>query len=93
MGSIGSVAASGSALYRVSKAAENMVARLAHLEAAPKGVRVLALHPGWVRTDMGGQGADIDIKTSIAGMTSVLADGLRYPSGGFFDYRGETIVW
>lgn len=93
MGSIAGVASPGSALYRVSKAAENMVAKLAHLEAAAHQVRVLALHPGWVRTDMGGQGADIDVGTSIAGMAVVLADATRYPSGGFYDYRGESIEW
>jgi len=93
MGSIAGAASSGSALYRVSKAAENMVARLAHLDAASRHVRVLALHPGWVRTDMGGQGADIDVETSIAGMAGVIADPARYPSGGFYDYRGESIEW
>jgi len=93
MGSIGGVTAPGSALYRVSKAAENMVARLAHLQAASSGVRVLAMHPGWVRTDMGGQAADIDIATSVSGMTRVIADAKAYPSGGFFDYRGEAIGW
>lgn len=93
MGSIAGAASSGSALYRVSKAAENMVARLAHLDAVRQQVRVLALHPGWVRTDMGGQGADIDVATSIAGMAGVIADPVRYPSGGFYDYRGESIEW
>lgn len=93
MGSIAGAASSGSALYRVSKAAENMVARLAHLDAVRHQVRVLALHPGWVRTDMGGQGADIDVGTSISGMARVLADAARHPSGGFYDYRGESIEW
>jgi NAD(P)-dependent dehydrogenase (short-subunit alcohol dehydrogenase family) len=93
MGSIAGVGSPGSALYRVSKAAENMVAKLAHLEAVPHRVRVLALHPGWVRTDMGGQGADIDVGTSISGMVEVIADAARYPSGGFYDYRGESIEW
>ncbi|GMV03514.1 MAG: hypothetical protein AMXMBFR52_31690 [Burkholderiales bacterium] len=57
------------------------------------GWRVVALHPGWVRTDMGGPNADIDATASIAGMRRVIADVAAYPGGGFYDYRGHSLAW
>jgi NAD(P)-dependent dehydrogenase (short-subunit alcohol dehydrogenase family) len=93
MGSIGAMANAGSALYRASKAALNAVVKAVSLELASRGVTAIALHPGWVRTDMGGAGADIDVQTSIAGMRAVI-DGAGPPvSGHFFDYTGKEIPW
>lgn len=93
MGSISEAAASYGLLYRTSKAAINMLAKLAHADCAPLGVRVLSLHPGWVRTDMGGPNADVEVATSIRGMREVIGDAQRYPSGHFYDYRGQPIGW
>ncbi|UCE31290.1 MAG: SDR family oxidoreductase [Burkholderiales bacterium] len=93
MGSIAGAGGSNGALYRASKAALNMVARLAHLEYAGHGVRVLALHPGWVRTDMGGPGAEVDADESAAGMRRVIGDAATFPAGGFFDFRGQPLAW
>ena len=92
MGSIGRDT-SGAYAYRSSKAALNMAAtRLKH-DVAPLGIAVCLLHPGWVRTDMGGAEADIDAATSIAGMKRVL-DGFAIDrSGAFLDYRGEALPW
>jgi NAD(P)-dependent dehydrogenase (short-subunit alcohol dehydrogenase family) len=93
MGSVSAANTPNSLLYRVSKAAENMLAKAAHVELSPGGVRVLALHPGWVRTDMGGPNAEVEREESIRGLRRVLADARSYPSGGFFDYRGEAVAW
>lgn len=93
MGSISEASGSNGMLYRASKAAVNMVARLAHLEFAAQGVRVLALHPGWVRTDMGGRNADVEVGDSVRGMRRVIADPHAFPGGGFFDYRGQSLAW
>jgi NAD(P)-dependent dehydrogenase (short-subunit alcohol dehydrogenase family) len=93
MGSITEANASYGLLYRTSKAAINMVAKLAHADYAPLGVRVLSLHPGWVRTDMGGPNADVEVAASIRGMRQVIADPRAYPSGRFYDYRGHPIEW
>ncbi|HEU0203895.1 MAG TPA: SDR family oxidoreductase, partial [Burkholderiaceae bacterium] len=60
-------------LYRASKAALNNVVKCASLELGPQGVACLAFHPGWVRTDMGGAGADLDITSSVASMRRVIA--------------------
>lgn len=93
MGSVASAGAPHGLLYRVSKAAENMLAKMAHVELCAQGVRVVALNPGWVRTDMGGPGAAIEPEASIAGMRRVIADPVAWPGGGFYDYSGETIAW
>lgn len=93
MGSIAEAQASYGMLYRVSKAAVNMVAKMAHSDYSPMGVRVLSLHPGWVRTDMGGPNAEVAVDDSVAGLRSVLADRAAFPSGGFFDWRGQPIAW
>jgi len=93
MGSIAEAANSYGLLYRVSKAAVNMVARLAHADFGSAGVRTLALHPGWVRTDMGGPNAEVAVDASIAGMRAVIADAQAHPAGGFYDYRGQPIAW
>lgn len=92
-GSIAEAGASYGTLYRVSKAAQNMVAKLAHVEYAPVGVRVLALHPGWVRTDLGGPNAHVEVSASVAGMREVIAAADAHPGGGFYDYRGQSLPW
>ena len=56
-------------------------------------MKVLALHPGWVRTDMGGSGAEIDADESAAGLLQVIADAGPAQSGSFLDWRGEQLPW
>jgi NAD(P)-dependent dehydrogenase (short-subunit alcohol dehydrogenase family) len=93
MGSISNAWASYGMLYRTSKVALNMVAKLAHTDFSARGVRVITLHPGWVRTDMGGPNAEIDVSESIQGMRKVINERDTYASGGFYDFRGASIDW
>jgi NAD(P)-dependent dehydrogenase (short-subunit alcohol dehydrogenase family) len=93
MGSISNAWASYGMLYRTSKVALNMVAKLAHTDFSARGVRVITLHPGWVRTDMGGPNAEIDVSESVQGMRKVIYQRDTYGSGGFYDFRGATIDW
>ena len=93
MGSIAEASASYGMLYRASKAAVNMVGKLAHSEYGPLGVRVLSLHPGWVRTDMGGPNADVEVAASVQGMRRVIGDSSAFPGGCFYDYRGQSLAW
>jgi NAD(P)-dependent dehydrogenase (short-subunit alcohol dehydrogenase family) len=92
MGSIGLRASTSGWLYRASKAAVNSVMKDASLALAGKATLV-SFHPGWVRTDMGGSGADIDAATSVAGMRTVLASVKPADSGSFFNYDGQRLAW
>ena len=93
MGSIASRGEFRSPSYGISKAAQNMATRqLAHALAA-RGIVVLALHPGWVRTDMGGEGADIDASRSAAGLLQVLDAATPAQTGTFLDWRGQGAPW
>lgn len=92
MGSIGLRSSASSWLYRASKAAVNSVMKDASLVLAGQA-SLCSFHPGWVRTDMGGAGADIDVQTSVAGMRTVLATLKPEHSGSFFNYDGQLLAW
>jgi len=92
MGSIGSRTSASSWLYRASKAAVNSVLKDAALTLGDKAACV-ALHPGWVRTDMGDAGADIDVETSVSGMRRVIATLEWGGRGEYRKYDGAEIPW
>ncbi|HLO96359.1 MAG TPA: SDR family oxidoreductase [Burkholderiaceae bacterium] len=92
MGSIGARQSADGWLYRASKAALNSVLKDASLVLQGRAVCV-SLHPGWVRTDMGGADADIDAPTSVAGMRALLAGLQPSDNGGFFNYDGQAMAW
>ncbi len=93
MGSMGDNTSGGSYAYRISKAALNMATRnLAH-ELAPDRFVVLALHPGWVQTRMGGAGAPLDAATSVRGMLEVLARAGPGDTGRFLSFDGKELPW
>ena len=92
MGSMGLRAATSGWLYRASKAALNSVLKDASLELAGKAICV-AFHPGWVRTDMGGAGADIDVSTSVADMRRTLAALQVQDNGAYLNHDGQPLAW
>jgi NAD(P)-dependent dehydrogenase (short-subunit alcohol dehydrogenase family) len=92
MGSIGTMSSSSGIAYRASKAALNAVVKAASLELGKRGVRVVSLHPGWVRTDMGGPSATLTPQESVAGMRHVIENASDL-HGGFYDNTGATIPW
>lgn len=93
LGSISGVNRFGAPSYAISKAAQNMAtAQLAQALAA-RGIVVLALHPGWVQTDMGGSKAPDAPDDVVAGMLHLIDAATPMQSGGFFDWRGETLPW
>jgi NAD(P)-dependent dehydrogenase (short-subunit alcohol dehydrogenase family) len=91
LGSIGENNAGGQYAYRSSKAALNAAWRSLALDH--RGVIAVVLHPGWVKTDMGGAGAPVERKDSVAGMRKVIAKLKPADSGGFFNYDGAAIQW
>jgi NAD(P)-dependent dehydrogenase (short-subunit alcohol dehydrogenase family) len=80
-------------LYRASKAALNSLIRTFTARLGGRRITVLAIHPGWVRTDMGGPAAPVGIEESVRGVLDVVearAGTLRH---GFVDYRGVELAW
>jgi NAD(P)-dependent dehydrogenase (short-subunit alcohol dehydrogenase family) len=77
----------------MSKAALNMMSML--LSNYLKGaVRVLALHPGWLRTDMGGSHAESDPKEAAQTSLALIEKEARNPSGApFVDRKGNAMPW
>ena len=80
-------------MYRSSKTAVNQVVKSLSIDLAPYNITVVALHPGWVRTDMGGPNGHIDVQESVAGLTKVLANLNPELSGHFINYDGNEIAW
>ena len=81
------------AIYSATKAALDKFAQCLAVELKSQRVTVVALHPGWVRTDMGGPNAPLSAPESVAGLIATV-DGLGLENtGSFFDYRGETVAW
>ncbi len=93
MGSLEDNSSGGSWAYRLSKAALNMANRNLALELAPRGILSVVLHPGWVRTDMGGSHAPLALEESVAEMVATIDRLTDEESGRFIDRKGEELPW
>lgn len=93
MGSIDDNTSGGEYLYRSSKTALNMVIKSLSHDLNKYGISTAALHPGWVRTDMGGPNGLIDTETSVRGLRKVIANLSLNSSGKFIAYDGKEIAW
>ena len=93
MGSISQRESASGTLYRASKAALNSVLADTALTFGPHGATCVAFHPGWVRTDMGGDGADLAVEDSVAGLRATLASLSAADNGRFLNYDGQPIAW
>ena len=79
-------------LYRSSKAALNSVIKSLSIDLKDRSVTAIAIHPGWVKTDMGGKDAEISAQHSASGIFKLLnRNSLK--SGGFYDYQGDELPW
>jgi short-subunit dehydrogenase len=93
MGSIAENSSGGSYAYRTSKAALNMVAKGAANDLRAIDVTVVALHPGWVQTRMGGEGAQVTAERCVSAQQK-LFDRLKLTdSGRFFNSEGKDLSW
>jgi NAD(P)-dependent dehydrogenase (short-subunit alcohol dehydrogenase family) len=93
MGSIADNGSGGAYAYRLSKAALNMIGKGVANDLRGRGVISVLLHPGWVRTRMGGQGGKISVEECVEGQQKII-DGLTpAQSGRFFNYDGRELPW
>ena len=92
---MGSVAENpgGHELYRASKAALNSLARGLWGEMRSRNITMISLHPGWVRTDMGGQSAAVSVEDSAAGILQVIEQQAGAHHHRFLDYTGRELAW
>jgi NAD(P)-dependent dehydrogenase (short-subunit alcohol dehydrogenase family) len=92
MGSV-SLNTGGHELYRASKAALNSLTRGLWSEVKGRGVTLLTLHPGWVRTDMGGPSAPVIVEDSARGLVAVIERERGGHRHAFIDFQGEEVAW
>jgi NAD(P)-dependent dehydrogenase (short-subunit alcohol dehydrogenase family) len=93
MGSMADNGSGGSYIYRSSKAALNAVCVSASKNLAERGIKVAVLHPGWVRTDMGGENGELSVEESASALRKNIATMTEADSGRFMDIDGTTIPW
>lgn len=93
LGSIANTTRFGTPSYAISKAAQNMASVLLARALAERGIVVLALHPGWVQTEMGGAQAQVAPADAVAGLLQVIDGATQAQSGSFVDWRGEPLPW
>ncbi|KZN34299.1 SDR family oxidoreductase [Pseudoalteromonas luteoviolacea] len=83
----------GGYIYRSSKAALNSVVKSLSNDLHADGIKTVALHPGWVKTEMGGPNALITAQESAIGLKSVIDNLTDNESGSFISYDGSKIPW
>ncbi|MEH6583236.1 MAG: SDR family oxidoreductase [Halioglobus sp.] len=79
--------------YRASKTALNMFNKTLSVELGSQGFVCVVLHPGWVKTRIGGEGAKLTTEESITGMLAVIDQLSSDNNGHFYDYQGNEIPW
>jgi NAD(P)-dependent dehydrogenase (short-subunit alcohol dehydrogenase family) len=79
--------------YRASKAALNQINKSLGVELGRDGFICVVLHPGWVRTDMGGSGATYSPEESVSGLVAVIEKLQPADNGRFLDFKGNSIPW
>ncbi|MDQ6982729.1 MAG: SDR family oxidoreductase [Mariprofundus sp.] len=93
MGSSADNTSGGTYAYRAAKAGLVIVSKSMAVDLAPFGVHVITLHPGWVQTDMTHQTGLVDVETSVAGLTQVIANAQSYAAGEFIAFDGRVVPY
>jgi NAD(P)-dependent dehydrogenase (short-subunit alcohol dehydrogenase family) len=79
--------------YSSAKAGANKVMQAMALDLKPRGIAVALIHPGWVKTDMGGPGAQITPQESASGICTVIAAMSLENTGTFYKWNGDIHPW
>ncbi|XP_075969116.1 SDR family oxidoreductase sniffer [Anticarsia gemmatalis] len=79
--------------YRCSKAALNAATKSMSIDLKKENILVASMHPGWVRTDMGGKNAPLDVETSVSGMLNTIYKLGEGDTGKFLNYDGTELPW
>ncbi len=93
LGSIASTRSFSTPTYAIAKAALNMATVLLSNALSDRGITVIALHPGWVRTDMGGASAEIEPSDAVSALLAVIGRASTADNGSFFDRHGAAVPW
>lgn len=93
LGSVSETGRFGTPSYAISKAALNMATAQLAQALAPRGIVVVAVSPGWVRTDMGGEKAEVEPADSVAGLLRQVDRLGSDDNGRFLDWQGQSIPW
>ena len=93
LGSIKDNTSGGIYIYRSSKTALNQVVKSLSVDLKPMGITVISLHPGWVKTDMGGTNAPVSIDESIKGLMKVIDTTDIRNTGTFLNFDGQGLPW
>ena len=79
--------------YRATKAGANAVTKSLAIDLAGRGIKAVTMHPGWVKTDMGGPSAPVEPAASVRGMRAIIAGLTPATSGHFFNFDGSPLPW
>jgi len=93
LGSVETGPGMGMDLYGASKAALNHLTRTFVAGLGETRLTVLSMHPGWVKTDMGGDQAPLDVETSARGMVQQVTQAIGQGGHRYIDYQGERLAW
>ncbi|XP_013775522.1 uncharacterized protein LOC106460375 [Limulus polyphemus] len=93
LGSILSNDSGGLYPYRASKAALNMISKSLAVDLYSDGILSVSIHPGWVKTDLGGPNALIDTSTSVEGILGTILKVKENDNGLLINYDGKVIPW
>ena len=93
LGSIADNTSGGMYIYRSSKTGLNQVVKSLSVDLKPQGITVVSLHPGWVKTDMGGPNAPVSIDESIKVIMKVIDTTDIRNTGTFLNYDGKGLPW
>jgi len=93
LGSVASPDGGEICLYKASKAALNSMINSFVVQLQRSDLTVLAMHPGWVQTAMGGDSAPLDVATSTRGLVEQITAQRGHPGLRFIDYQGQSLTW